>query len=201
MTDLDLERLGDVWRQPPNPAELEELKRAAENVRRRARWLQIIDIVAAIVVAGVVLAMILANPQVDTLIVGGGAILLLLVSQVRTRRFRQQELRSLTGSAEQMLDQSIARVHAALKRAQSGLIIYFPALMLGILFAYVAERRSGGAISERIDAQPGLGVAIQILAILAVIGGFVHILQSARRSRRELHRLAALKDSYRKEQD
>src|SRR5262245_24132932 len=178
MTDLDLDRLGDVWRQPPDQAELEELKRAAENVRRRARWLQVIDIVAAIVVAGVVLAMILANPQADTLAVGGGAILLLLFSQVRSRRYRQQELRSLTGSAEQMLDQSIARVQAAYRRARSGLIIFLPGILLGILFAFVAERRSGGAISDRIDAQPGLGPAILVIAGLAIAGTLIHLLQT-----------------------
>ena len=88
MIDFDLDRLGDVWRQRPDPAELEALKRSAEIVRRRARWAQLIDIVAAVVVAAVVLLLVLSNPKVDTLLVGGAAILMLLGTQVRSRRLR-----------------------------------------------------------------------------------------------------------------
>ena len=200
MTDLDLERLGDVWRQRPDPAELEELKRTAERVRRRARWLQVIDLASAIIVSAVVLWLVLASPEVDTLIVGGGAIVVLLVSQIRSRRFRQQELRSLDGSAEQMLDQSIERVRASLKRARSGLIVFVPGLLLGGLVGYVAEPGLGGTIRERIAAQPGLGTLIMIVATMAIILGFVHLLRSVGRSRRELQRLTALRDSYRQDQ-
>ena len=200
MTDLDLERLGDVWRQRPDPAELEELKRTAERVRRRARWLQAIDLASAIIVSAVVLWLVLASPEVDTLIVGGGAIVVLLVSQIRSRRFRQQELRSLEGSAEQMLDQSIERVRASLKRARSGLIVFVPGLLLGGLVGYVAEPGLGGTIRERIAAQPGLGTLIMIVATVAIVLGFVHLLRSVGRSRRELQRLTALRDSYRQDQ-
>lgn len=201
MTDLDLERLGDVWRQRPDPQELEELRRTAERVRRRARWVQVVDVLAAIIVAGVVLAMVLANPEVDTLLVGGGAILVLLVGQIRSRRFRQQELRSLSGSAEQMLDQSIERVQASVKRARSGLIIYVPGLLLGYLVAFVAERRSGRAVSEAIAANPELRSVMQILAAVAIVGGFLFILRSMQRARRELQRLTALRDSYHEEHE
>ena len=91
MIDFDLDRLGDVWRQRPDPAELEHLKRSADAVRRRARWAQLIDIVAALVVAAVVLLLVLSNPKADTLLVGGAAILMLLGTQVRSRRLRQRE--------------------------------------------------------------------------------------------------------------
>lgn len=198
MSDLDLERLGDVWRQRPDPAELEQLRRSAELVQRRARWAQVVDIVSAIVVAGVVLLLVLSNPSIDTLVVGGGAILVLLYGQIRSRRFRQKELRSLTGSTEQMLDQSIERVSAGLTRARSTLIVLPPAFLLGILVAYVAVPRSGGDLAERF-AQPGVSTVIQIAAFLALAAAVVHILRTIRVSRRELERLTALRDAYRQE--
>jgi hypothetical protein len=200
MTDLDLERLGDVWRQRPDPKELEELKRTAERVRRRARWLQVIDVVAAIVVAGVVLFLVLSNPQLETLLVGGGAILVLLIGQIRSRRFRQKELGSLTGSTEQMLDQSIERVRATLGRARSGLILLPLAILLGYFVAYVASR-SESEIATRIAAQPGLADLIRIAAGLATVVALVMIIRSLRSCRRELGRLTALRDSYRQEQE
>jgi len=196
MTDLDLERLGDVWRQRPEPKELEEIRRAAEAVRRRARWLQVVDIVAALVVGGVVLWMVLANPKTDTLVVGGAAILILLGSQIRSRRFRQQELRSLTGSAEQMLDQSIERVRASLKRARSGLIVFFPAVFLGLLVGYVAEDRSPSALRQLIASWPGLGEVIFVVTLAALAVAFLLVLRNLHKSRRELERLIALRDSY-----
>ena len=196
MTDLDLQRLGDVWRQPPDAKELEELKRSAEKVRRRARWLQVVDIVAALVVSGVVLWMVLANPETDTLIVGGGAIVILLASQVRSRRFRQQELRSLTGSAEQMLDQSIERVQASLKRARSGLILLPAAVLLGILVGSVTESRSRGPLREAFDSLPGLGPASYVAAVAAILGGLFLILHNWRKNRRELERLQALRATF-----
>ena len=201
MNDLDLDRLGDVWRQRPDPEELDELKRAAEAVRRRAKWSQVVDVVAAVAVAGVVLFLVLSNPTTDTLLVGGAAILILLVSQIRSRRLRQQELRSLTGSVEQMLDQSIERVQATLKRARSGLIFLVPGVLLGYFVAFVVERRSGTEISERFNAQPGLSTIIYVVAVLAIIGAFVQVVRTLRQSRRELARLKALRDSYRQEQD
>ena len=201
MTDLDLERLGDVWRQPPDAKELEELKRSAEQVRRRARWLQVVDIVAALVVSGVVLWMVLANPQLDTLLVGGGAIVILLGSQVRSRRFRQQELRSLTGSAEQMLDQSIERVQASLKRARSGLILLPSAIVLGLLVGYVTESRSRGPLREAIDSLPGLGPVMYFTALAGLAATILLVLRNLHKNRRELERLTALRASYTEDEE
>ena len=107
MTDLDLDRLGDVWRQQPDPAELERLRRTAAAVSRRARFFQIVDVVGAVVAAGAVILVVLLNPATETVALGSAAILLLLVSHVRLRKLRQVELRSLAGSAEDMLAQSI----------------------------------------------------------------------------------------------
>jgi hypothetical protein len=201
MTDLDLERLGDVWRQPPDAKELEELKRSAERVRRRARWLQVVDVVAALVVSGVVLWMVLANPATETLVVGGGAIVVLLGSQVRSRRFRQQELRSLTGSAEQMLDQSIERVRASLKRARSGLIIFLPAVLLGLLVGYVAEGRSPSGLRQLIAAWPGLGEFVFVMSLVVLAIAFLLVLRNLHKSSRELERLTALRASYREDEE
>ena len=201
MTDLDLERLGDVWRQRPDPRELEQLKLAAERVRQRARWLQAVDVISAVVVGGVVLLLVLSNPQVDTMLVGGGAILILLYGQIRSRRFRQKELRSLTGSTAEMLDQSIERVRATLTRARSGLIIMPVALLLGLLIAHVAIPGSGSDLARRITAQPGLATMIQVAAGLALLVALVMVVRSMRASRSELERLTALRDSYRHEQD
>ena len=55
MTDFDLDRLGDVWRQDPDPAEMAALKRTAETVARRARREQIADTGFAAVVSIAVL--------------------------------------------------------------------------------------------------------------------------------------------------
>ena len=201
MTDLDLEKLGDVWRQQPDRAELEALKRSAEIVRRRARWIQVVDVVAALVLAAVVLFIVLSSPSVDTLVVGGGAIMVLLVSQVRSRRFRQQELRSLSGSAEQMLDQSIERVSATLKRARSGLIFLGPGILLGFAVGFVADRRSAVTISDRINAEPWVSTIILVVTLLAISATVVHVVRTLRKSRRELARLTALRDSYRQDQE
>ncbi|WP_129790439.1 hypothetical protein [Sphingosinicella sp. CPCC 101087] len=201
MSDLDLEHLGDVWRQRPDPAELAELRRTAETVRRRAKWGQRVDTAAAVVVAGVVALLVLRNPKLDTLLVGGGAILLLLVSQVRQRRLRAAEMRSLTGTTEEMLDQTIDRVSQTLKRSRLGLFLAGPAILMGLLLAYVVEGSSGGEISSRIDAVPGLGTLIQVVAGLGFAAMAVRIFRQYRRSQRELERLSALREAYRHEGD
>jgi hypothetical protein len=196
MTDLDLERLGDVWRQRPEPKELEEIRRAAEAVRRRARWLQVVDIVAALVVSGVVLWMVLANPKTDTLIVGGGAILILLGSQIRSRRFRQQELRSLTGSAEQMLDQSIERVRASLKRARSALFLLPATFLVGHFVGYITEGGSPGPLRTAIASRPGLGQIIIVGSVVVLAAAVFLVLRNLHKNRRELERLSALRAAY-----
>ena len=203
MIDFDLDRLGDVWRQRPDPAELESLKRSAETVRRRARWAQTFDIVAAVVVAAVVLLLVLSNPKVDTLLVGGAAILMLLGSQVRARRLRREELRSLTGSTEQMLDQSISRAQATIKRSRFQLLGAAPGLSLGLLLAYVVDDRAAGRLTQ-IVSDPGARTAIimsTIFLVVFVTGLMVYATNAIRASRRELDRLVALREAYRGEQD
>ncbi|MGZ8282980.1 MAG: hypothetical protein ACXWUN_08535 [Allosphingosinicella sp.] len=201
MSDLDLDRLGDLWRQPPDPAELRELKRTAELVRSRARWSQVVDAVAAIVVSGVVAILVFRNPETDTLLIGGGVILILLLSQIRQRKLRAAELQSLTGTTEQMLDQSIERVRATIKRARSGLIVAIPGVLLGVLFAYVVEGRSGGELAARVAAYPGLGTAIKVAGGVALALMMAHLLRQLRRNQRELERLTQLREAFRQEEE
>src|SRR5689334_22990125 len=109
MTDFDLDRLGDVWRQQPDPAEMARLQKSAADVAQRARVTQVTDIVVALVVAAVVIFLVASNPKPGTIALGTAAILVLLGSNIRLRRLRQVELQTLAGSTEDMLDQSIQR--------------------------------------------------------------------------------------------
>lgn len=201
MTDLDLERLGDMWRQQPDPAELAELRRAADVVRRRARWAQVADLVAAVAVAGVVLLLVLTNPKVDTFLAGGAAILVLLFGQHRQRRLRREELRGLAGSTQEMLDQSIARVEATMKRTRFQLIGMAPSFMLGLAIAALVDRRSGGGFLSRIVAEPQGGLVLAAGALVALVAALIYFGRSARRGRAELARLRAMRDAYRTEQE
>ena len=200
MTDLDLERLGDVWRQPPAPAELEELRRSAETVRRRARWAQLADLLTALAVGGLVLLLVLSNPKIDTFLVGSAAILVLLFGQYRQRRLRQDELRALAGSTQEMLDQSIARVEATAKRARFQLIGIVPSFLLGLGVAALVDLRSGGGFLTRIGEQYSGGV-LGIGALIFLALATHHFRKVLRTSRQELERLRALRDRYASEHD
>jgi hypothetical protein len=201
MTDLDLERLANVWRQPPDATELEELRRTAAAVRRRARWAQMVDAGAAIVVAIVVLTLVLANPRPVTALVGGATILVLLGSQFRQRRLRQEELRALTGSTEEMLDQSIRRARATLKRMRFQLVGLGPSLALGLAFASAADQSRTGARLRDLLFAPWAGTLLVVLAAIAIGGFAVHFVHSSRAARLELERLIALREAYRQERE
>jgi hypothetical protein len=196
MTDLDLEHLGDVWRQQPDPAELERLRRTAETVRRRARWSQAVDAVAALVVAGVVLLLVAGNPELDTMIVGGAAILVLLAGHIRSRRLRQEELRSLSGSAEQMLDQSVARLKAKIKRTRYQLLCLLPGFGIGIAIAYFADEGAGQQVFNRLLANTREAGLLFVGGLIAVAAMFLYLLRNLRTERKELDRLTALRRSY-----
>lgn len=199
MSDLDLERLGDVWRQQPTASEMADLQRAAETVRRRARWALLADALAATAVAVVVGLLVLSNPRLDTLLVGGGAILVLLAAQVRQRKLRTAELKSLTGTSEEMLDQSIERLEAAQTRVRFGAISLGPAFFIGLLVAHAAGRDAGGATI--LSASPGIRKFLLPGVILVVLLAALHNWRSYRRNRQEMERLTALRDAYRSEQD
>ena len=201
MTDFDLDRLGDVWRQRPDPAEMEELKRSAERVSRRARWGQRLDAIAAIVVGGVVLFMGLSNPRTDTLIVGAGAIVVLLVSQIRSRRLRREELRALTGSAEAMIAQSIARLEATSKRTRLQILLIGPGIAFGLVMAGLVDDRSSGEFFDRLVPAPPVQITIALIGFVFLAAGGVWLARAFRRTGQELSRLIALREDYRKERE
>ena len=137
MTDFDLDRLGDVWRQQPDPAEMERLQKSAAAVARRAQITQVTDIVAAIAVAAVVIFLVASNPKPGTMVIGSAAILILLFSNIRLRRVRRIELEQLTGGTEEMLDQSIGRVETSLRHLRVSIIGFPLTLLVGAVVPVV----------------------------------------------------------------
>lgn len=198
MTDLDLDRLGDLWRQRPTAVEMEALQRSAEAVRRRARKFQVLEIGVALAVAATVIALVLTNPETDTLIVGAAAILILLIAQTRNRRLRAEELKGLTGSAEQMLDQSISQARSALKRSRFQLLGLGPSFILGLGVAALVDRGSG-TLYARVISDPGQGLVIAGIGIVVVALGALAFGRSMRRTRAELEKLVQVRDSFRSE--
>lgn len=200
MTDLDLERLGDVWRQQPDPAELERLQRTARAVRRRARLQQFVDVAAAVVVASVVLLFVISSGRLETVVMGSAAILVLLVSNIRLRRLRAVELKDLTGSTEQMLDQSIERLESTLKYQRFSLVAIGPALVLGYLLAWSTDT-SGDLLDRAWTGLRSLGSVWSAGWVVIFAAIALYVVFGIRRSRRELQRLTALREAYRQEEE
>jgi hypothetical protein len=198
MTDFDLERLGDVWRQQPDPAEIARLQLTAAEVSRRARVGRIIDIAAAITVGLVVVLLALANPTTQTLVVGGAAILLLLGFNIRQRKLREIELKSLNGSTENMLDQSIDRLATTLRHNRFSLVAMGPVLLIAVLFASVSQQRSGSML-EMVREAPMLRLVWSGFTVATIVGIVLFLIFAIRRARRELERLRAMRESYRQE--
>lgn len=198
MTDLDLDRLGEMWRQPPDSNEMEKLRLAAETIARNARRAQFFDAAFAIIVSAIVLLLALSNPKPTTLILGAGAIALMLFGTVRQRRLRQVELESLVGTAEQMLDQSIVRLRATIRRTRIGLISLIPAFIVGLVFGAALD---GGIINQVAGQISGSRAPLVFKAavIFLVCIGMLHYLRALPRNRDELKRLIALRESFRRE--
>lgn len=199
MSEIDLDRLGDVWRSQPDPAEIERLRRAAEVVQRRARWAQLADFWLALLVSAVILVLIIANPQVKTGLVGGFVILYLLYSTRRQQRLRAGELQTLTGSTERMLDQSIQQAEATAKRSRFSLITTGPGLLLGLGFAAALDRETGESPLQRLSTLPWVGMVIVPALVIALAVAVFHLLRTNVRARREIERLKSLRDAYRAE--
>jgi hypothetical protein len=199
MSDFDLDRLGDVWRQQPDPAEMARLQRTAIAVARRARLSAILDICVAVAVAAVVILLVIANPKPQTLVMGSAAILVLLGSNIRLRRLRQVELKGLTGTTEDMLDQSIARVETTLRHHKFTLY-GTPPLFLATWLGFTAfAAPSHDSILVGLRELPGLRPLLFDASIAAMVGLGIYLLVSIRRGRRELNRLNAMRDAYRQE--
>jgi hypothetical protein len=201
MTDFDLDRLGDVWRQRPDPAEIEELLRSAGKARRRAQISQIVDAVGAVVAIILVAAFVILNPRPELLGLGGATVFVLLVSNVRLRKLRQVELRGLTGSAEDMIGQSIERVEKAINY-QRLCLFAMPVLIAGYSAVSLLVDHSGGGL---LDFILGSAPAVRVLWVGAGIGAMAGLTlllaASLRRERRELGKLCAMRDAYRDERE
>lgn len=198
MTDFDLDRLGDVWRQPPDAAEMERLQRSAATVARRARITQVVDIVAALAVSSVVIFLVASNPTAGTFVMGAAAIAVLLGSNIRLRKVRRIELGHLTGGTEEMIDQSINRVETTLRHHRTGLIGIVPAFLVGTLVAYMAQGRS---LFPELQSWTTLR-AVWVLIALGLVGaGMVYSYRAAQRGKRELERLRAMREAYRRERE
>lgn len=191
MTDLDLERLGDVWRQQPDPKELEELRRSAEAVRRRAIWGRRLDWIAAAVAAVAVIVLVASSGRLVTMLIGVGAILFLLSAQRRQRRLREEELRALTGPPDKMLEQAIERLQTKLRHSRISVLATGPALLIGY-FVAATSKPSIGLFED---------APISRLALLAGVAAIfvISIIIAMRRHRRELERMLAMRESYREE--
>ncbi|MGQ0660616.1 hypothetical protein [Sphingosinicella sp.] len=196
MSEIDLDRLGDVWRAQPDPAEIERLRRSADVVRRRARFGQIADFWLAVLVSGVVLVLIVSNPRVETGLVGGAAILLMLFSTVRQRRLRMIELATLSGSTEHMLDQSIARARATIRRARLNLLTTPLGLPLGIAFGAALDRGQGSGMYQRLTSEPLITALVAITLLVAAATICVYLVRVQREAHRELERLTQLRQAY-----
>lgn len=201
MSDFDLDRLGDVWRRRPDPAEIEELLRSAGKARRRAQISQIVDAVGAVVAIIVVAAFVILNPRPEFLALGGATMFVLLVSNIRLRKLRQVELRGLTGSAEDMIDQSIERVEKAINY-QRLCLFAMPVLIAGYSAVSLLVDHSGGGLLDFIF---GSTPAVRVLWVGAGIGAMAGLTlllaASLRRERRELGKLCAMRDAYRDERE
>jgi hypothetical protein len=201
MSDLDLDRLGDVWRQQPDPAEMQRLQRTGLAVARRARFGAIVDICAAVAVAGLVVILVLANPRFQTIVMGSAAILVLLGSNIRLRKLRKVELQGLTGTTEEMLDQSIARVETTLRHHKFTLYGAAPTILVTWLGFSAALGPPQRLFLAGLRDLPWFRPVMIGAAIAAVAGLTIYLMISIRRGRRELGRLKTMRDAYRLERN
>ena len=201
MSEIDLDRLGDLWRAPPGPAELERIRRSAEAVRRSA-WLgQFTDFWMAAVVSGVVIALVISNPRLDTAALGGAAILAMLIGTIRQRRLRQAELLTLAGSTDQMLNQTVARLQSTVKRARLNLIGAAPAVLIGIAFGWTLDSGAGSPLLTRFSNAPLSSLLVGLAIIFMFAAALVHFVRALRRAQAELREIARLRDVFQSETD
>ncbi|GAA4810387.1 hypothetical protein GCM10023232_01870 [Sphingosinicella ginsenosidimutans] len=200
MTDFDLDRLGELWRQDPDPEEIERMRQTASALSRRARRAQIADTLGAVVACAAMVALVIINHNPKTLLVAIGVLLFLLYVFVRNRKLRETEIGMLTGTTEEMLDQSIERAEATRKRARFNLIA--GPTMVPILALLVTIRGPArGILAAKFHLPPWsswivIGVCGVVLTIM-----MVDYARSHARSGDELRRLLRLREAYRSERD
>jgi hypothetical protein len=200
VTDPDFEELGKLWRKEPDAEEMRGLHRSAEQVMRRARLAQTTDFVLTASAAGIILMLVAYNPDWRTASVGVAAILVMLWTQIHRRRLRQWDLQSLASDPETMIDRSILRLEATLKRATFALLFVGPATILGVLFGFTVEQAHQPQSLGLLQAGPEVRKAVVAGAIGMLGGVVVHAIRALVRGRRELARLKQLREDYRAEQ-
>lgn len=198
MTEFDLDRLGDVWRQEPDPAEMERLQKSAVAVARRARLTQIVDVAAALIVAAVVIMLVASNPKPETVVIGAGAILVLLISNLRLRKVRRVELRNLAGGTEEMLDQLILRAETTMRHHRFGMFAIGPAFAIGLV---VAATFRDGQMPQIFQGGWKPSFILGGVALTLVVASFLYSLRGLNRARKELHRLKSMREAYRREHE
>jgi hypothetical protein len=202
MTDFDLDRLGELWRQDPEPAEIERLRRTAKMVSRRARMAQIADTVGAIVVSVVMLGVTILNPQPTTVVVVTAALLMILYTFVRNRKLRETEIRMLSGTTEEMLDQSIERARATRKRMRLNLISVPVAIVVYSALIFAARRGNDPTIlRSQLHLSEHMVLVTTIVLVLVAAFMTIGYARTFIRSRAELDSLEWLRDAYRRERD
>lgn len=196
MTDAEFEDLGKLWRKEPSEEEMRELQRSARAVSRRARFAEALDwVLATVAICGAV-AIVLYNPEPITIMAAGAAIVLSVIGQRRQLQLRVSEVQSLTGDTASMIERSILRVQATIKRARSGLVVLGPATLLGVFFGFVVDRGGGGQLLPQLRGTIALSIAIFI-----ILATMAHLFYTVRRSRMELKRLILLREAYRLENE
>lgn len=198
MTEFDLDRLGDVWRQEPDPAEMERLQKSAVEVSKRARVAQVLDIGGALAVSAAVIYLVAKNPAFGTILAGAAAILVMLFANIRLRKVRQAELRTLNGSTEDMLDQSIDRIETTQRYRRASLIGVGPAVIIGLIIVPLAQGRDIFSLYH--DLPRSRYVLIGVGAVI-LIGALIAAWRALGRGRQELQHLKTMREAYRRERE
>jgi len=107
-------------------------------------------------------------------------------------------LRNLTGSTENMLQQSVERIETQLKHNRVTLLGLGPTCVVGALFAAAAIGRSGTSAIRDIPLLRALLLGGSLAAVAVFI---LFLLFAIRRGRHEMDRLKAMREAYRQEHE
>jgi hypothetical protein len=200
MSDFDLDRLGEMWRQDPEPAEIEHLRATARTVSRRARMAQFVDTVGAFVVGMALVALVIVSQSPKTFVAVSAALLLMAFSVINNRKLREAEIRMLTGTTEEMIDQSIERLVSKRKRMRFNTLSMPFVLPIGIWL--IASRDRGYGSFEAAFAEDAmLRFALITLVLVCLLGPPLLYARPYLRSRREQAQLELLREAYRRERN
>jgi hypothetical protein len=120
----------------------------------------------------------------------------MLFSTVRQRRLRMIELATLSGSTEHMLDQSIERARATIRRARLNLLTTPLGLPLGIAFGAALDRGQGSGMYQRLTSEPLITALVSMTLLVAAATICVYLIRVRRAARQELERLTQLRQAY-----